>query len=149
MTLYTGLTGRVKSAVRLEEKEPILVALRCTPDNFRAELARNQIQVKELADVIGMNKVMLGNFLAETRPMFPWAIHNIGLGINLMLGRYLFAVDPGVPLQPARRNYRRVVDTYPLRAGKMDSLWADDEPDEQTVKIERPVRRGRPRKNRR
>lgn len=75
--------------------------LRGDPASYRAEMARHGITRTELADQIGMNRQQLSMLLAGSRPMRAWAAHNIGLGINRLVGRPIFDVADDLGVLPA------------------------------------------------
>lgn len=81
------------------------MALRGSPETYRAELARHGISHTELAATIRMNRQQLSMLLAGSRPLRAWARHNISLGINRIVGADIFAVDARLGLLPASRGH--------------------------------------------
>jgi len=71
------------------------MGLACTAENYRAEIARHQIQQQDLADAIGMNRNQLSNYLTGNRPLPDWAARTIAAGLNRLLGREIFSVAEG------------------------------------------------------
>jgi transcriptional regulator with XRE-family HTH domain len=113
------------------------MSIQCIADNFRAELARNQIPPRELADVIGMNRQQLSSYLSGSRVMRPWVAHNIGLGLNRMLGRYVFAVDPNLDYLDSDDFKKFVRLRVPGYRSPLDPLILPSEPEAPPKKFRR------------
>ena len=67
------------------------MALAPTPENLRAEIARHRINKTDLALEIDMHPNLLSMYLNASRPMHEWAMNNIALGINRMVGVRILA----------------------------------------------------------
>lgn len=64
--------------------------LRPTPSNLRAEMARYQIQAKEVALAMGMSTNRLYILLREEKPMRGMIPYNIAREINSIVGKDIF-----------------------------------------------------------
>ena len=67
------------------------MALAPTPENLRAEIARHRLNKTDLALEIDMHPNLLSMYLNAIRPMHEWAMNNIALGINRMVGAKILA----------------------------------------------------------
>jgi hypothetical protein len=100
------------------------LALSPTPENFRVEIARYRLSKRELAEAIGMHPTLLARFLSGTKPLYRWAAHNIGTGINLLTGERVMNVDAELGLlpppprgRPRAYNQPDAIDPMRQRAG--------------------------------
>lgn len=73
--------------------------LRPTAETIRVELARHRITKITLARRVGMTPSQLSAYLTGQRPMYSWAAHNLGFGINILTGHMIFDVNMSLPLQ--------------------------------------------------
>lgn len=74
------------------------MALHPTPENFRAQIAKNMLSRGAVCDIIGMNRNQLTNYINGNIPLTGWAAHNIGYGINMATSSRLFSVDESLGL---------------------------------------------------
>lgn len=62
--------------------------------HFRAEAARHRITHKDIAELIGMHRSEVGKYMNDSiRPMYAWALHNIGYALNTLIEKNVFRVD--------------------------------------------------------
>ncbi len=69
------------------------MALQPTAENFRAELSRHMVDRRLVYEAIGMHRNLFSAYVTGLKPLMGWSAHNIGWGINTVVGRYLFDVD--------------------------------------------------------
>ena len=76
------------------------MTLTCTPENFRAEMARHRLDRKTVCSLIGLHENSFSMYINGIRPLSAWSGHNIGWGFNTATGMMLFNVD--MDLGPVR-----------------------------------------------
>lgn len=69
------------------------MALHPTPENFRAQMAKNMLTRKAVCELIGMNVNQFTNYVNGNVPLTGWAAHNIALGLNYATESRLFNID--------------------------------------------------------
>jgi hypothetical protein len=67
--------------------------LACTPENFRAEMARYRITRTDLAGLTGLHPNVISMFVSGSRNMTEDAAYNLGWAVNTATGFYVFNVD--------------------------------------------------------
>lgn len=76
------------------------MTIACTPENFRAEMARHRLSREAVCSTIGLHPNGFSNFVNGHRPLAAWAAHNLGWGFNTATGMMIFNVD--MDLGPVR-----------------------------------------------
>lgn len=69
------------------------MAVAPTPENFRAAMAYYTLSRDDVCSRIDMNPRMFSQLVHGSKPLMGWAAHNIGVGINLAVGKRLIDVD--------------------------------------------------------
>jgi len=85
-------------------------------ENIRSEMSRHRLTREAVCSLIGMHPNLFSMYASGHRPLYGWAGHNIGWGINTTTGLAIFDVNMELgPVRPPRGRPVAFSPTLPSR----------------------------------